>query len=161
MRALTIHRPWTWAIFDLPEGQAKRIENRRWRPPQEIIGAPLAIHAGKTFDDEGARWIACDLGLSVPPRYAHPEGIVGVVTVLDVLDESDLYTAQTMLDRYPGQERWFFGPFGWVLADVLRLAKPVPCRGMQGLWTLPDVVHREVARQVGEQMERRRAAGGR
>ena len=159
MRALTLHRPWCWAIFDLPEGDAKRIENRRWRPPREIIGVPLAIHAGKTFDHEGAEHIAKTMGLAVPPRYAHPEGIVGVVTVVDVLDEGDLYTAQTLLDKLPGQERWFSGPFGWVLADVVRLAEPVPCRGMQGLWTLPREVLVEVAWQMG-QIERR-ATGGR
>lgn len=42
------------------------------------------------------------------------------------------------------------GPIGWVLADVIALPEPVPCRGAQGLWTLPDDVERRVMAQVGD-----------
>lgn len=40
--------------------------------------------------------------------------------------------------------RWYFGPVGWVLEDVRPLDEPIPCRGAQGLWTVPD----EIARRL-------------
>ncbi len=32
------------------------------------------------------------------------------------------------------------GHFAWLLADVVKLPEPIPFRGRQGLWTLPDDV---------------------
>jgi hypothetical protein len=46
------------------------------------------------------------------------------------------------------QRRWFFGPFGYVLRDVRALATPVPCRGWQGFWTLPDDIESAVNEQL-------------
>ncbi len=45
---------------------------------------------------------------------------------------------------------WFFGPFGWILQDVVALAKPVPCRGAQGLWQPPADVAARVLEQAIE-----------
>ena len=154
MKALTLWRPYPWAIFDLPEGQAKRIENRCWRPPKSIIGVPLALHAGRTFDHEGAAQIVRKLGRDVPPRHEYPEGIVGVVTVVDYLDVDDLWSAQR-LRELPGQQRWFSGPFGWVLADVRRLRESIQCRGAQGLWTVPEKLERSILQQLATRRERR------
>lgn len=154
VKALTLWRPWTWSIFDLPEGQAKRIENRPWRPPSAIIGAPLAFHAGKHFDLDGFHRIREIAHVCPPSNPDCPEGIVGVVTVVDYLDAGELWSKERLRDL-PGQERWFFGPFGWVLSDVVRLPRPVPCKGAQGLWTLPHDVNIEVARQYARVVEAR------
>jgi hypothetical protein len=43
------------------------------------------------------------------------------------------------------------GQFHIVLTNVRPLATPVPCRGMLGLWRLPD----DVEKAVREQMEER------
>lgn len=45
LKAITLHRPWPYAILRL----GKRIENRGWECPLPH-GAWLAIHAGKTYD---------------------------------------------------------------------------------------------------------------
>ena len=59
-----------------------------------------------------------------------------------------------MLSRYVGivavaafggavtesESPWFGGPVGWVLSDIIVLPEPVPCRGAQGLWDIPDDV---------------------
>jgi hypothetical protein len=63
----------------------------------------------------------------------HPLGIVGVVRVVGVVNDDD----DTCMP--PGQSRWYFGPFGWVLDNVTSI-DPVPCKGMQGLWELPPEV---------------------
>jgi hypothetical protein len=39
------------------------------------------------------------------------------------------------------------GAVHWRLADVRRLATPVPCKGFQNLWTVPDDVLAEINRQ--------------
>lgn len=47
--ALTLWPEWAWAV-DLPFALAKRVENRGWAPPAELVGpaAPwIALHAGK------------------------------------------------------------------------------------------------------------------
>lgn len=54
MKALTLWRPWPYAIFHLPPHVAKRVENRSWKPPVTLIGHRIAIHAGKTWDEAGA-----------------------------------------------------------------------------------------------------------
>ncbi len=51
--ALTLHRPWPWAIIH----GSKRVENRSWAPPAWLIGQRLAIHAGKRWDADGADYV--------------------------------------------------------------------------------------------------------
>lgn len=47
------------------------------------------------------------------------------------------------------QVRWFFGPVGHIFrSDMRALARPVPCRGMLGCWTLPADVERQVVGQL-------------
>lgn len=123
IRGLTLNRPWTWAITALD----KRVENRSWRPPPYIVGRYIAIHAGKAWDEDGASWIEAMFGVVVPGRDELPSGVI--VAVTRVLGLS--------LD---GNDPWLEGPYGWQLADVVVLPTPVPCRGAQGLWVLPDDV---------------------
>ena len=40
MHALTLRHPWVWAVAHL----GKRIENRTWEPPEDLIGKHIAIH---------------------------------------------------------------------------------------------------------------------
>lgn len=53
-------------------------------------------------------------------------------------DGSPTYAALRTAIASPGP--WFIGPYGWVLTDVVTLAEPVPCKGAQGLWTVPPEV---------------------
>lgn len=43
MQALTIWQPWASLIVH----GFKRIENRTWAPPADLVGTTIAIHAGK------------------------------------------------------------------------------------------------------------------
>lgn len=47
------------------------------------------------------------------------------------------------------QRRWFFGPVGYVLRDVIALPTPVQCKGALGFWTLPADVEANVREQLG------------
>jgi hypothetical protein len=127
IRGLTLHRPWSWCISHA----GKRVENRDWPAPPWASGNFLAVHGGKTYDEDAAADL-CEAGIAVPAAADCPEGIVAVCQIADCVTAAPA-----------GQELWFSGPYGWVLANVVVLADPVPCRGAQGLWRLPpDVLER-------------------
>ena len=130
MRALTILQPWALCILDF----GKMVENRSWRPPDSLLGQRFAIHAGKVPDLPAYEGLLKE-GYPLPLLSAMPFGaVVGVATLDRVV---------TALD-----DPWFCGPVGWRLRDVRGLPTPVPCRGAQGLWTLPPEVEAAVLKQV-------------
>lgn len=84
---LTVHQPWAWAIA----AGHKPLENRKWKPPADVLGKYLAIHAS-------------------------------------IAGERVQLTSR--------EAKWFQGPYGWVLTDVVAI-EPVKCRGNQKLWPVP------------------------
>lgn len=119
LKAITLHRPWAYAIAHL----GKDIENRPWACPL-ATGSLIAIHAGRKYDRQGADWIRQSLGLDCPvDGPQHPGGIVAIARFDGNVTASD--------------SPWFVGPIGWKLADVVAIA-PAPCSGQQGLWLVPD-----------------------
>lgn len=155
LRALTIIQPWAELIVRGP----KRVENRGWEPPRSLVGAYLAIHAGKALDWD------CWGGAAATARAA---GLLGTLPVIDggiALGrpergdrfargrEKDYalsacpYGAIVGVARVAGVETtapagdpWWFGPVGWRLADVVAI-DPLHCNGAQGLWVpSPEVV---------------------
>lgn len=146
IRALTVIQPWAHLIAHGP----KRIENRVWEPPRVLVGAFLAIHAGKRVDPEC--WQGAD-ELAAFAQIKHPvlEGLVDAED-LDARTGGNKhrakyaaaavpYGAVVAVARLAGVVRastdpWFCGPVGWQLADVVALPAPVACGGAQGLWEL-------------------------
>ena len=127
MKALTLWQPWAWAICHA----GKRIENRTWPPPNEIFGKQIAIHAGNRVDDAAVLQLAKMFPELWPGKVGLTHGaIVAVVTVTGFTRSST--------------DRWFSGPVGWQLADVIVLKQPIACRGFQKLWDLPAQVLHEV-----------------
>ena len=136
--ALTLHQPWAWAVAYA----GKRIENRTWRPPQRIIGRQIAIHAGRTIDAGGVKWLAERGFTEIPmPKEAHVRGTIVAVAIV----EGYVYPKQTAWD-----DVWLIGPVGWVLRDVITLPFAVDCRGMQGLWPVPMHIAELVLQQIRE-----------
>lgn len=117
MKALTLWRPWAWALF-----HGKDIENRMWAPPAHMIGRRIAIHAGKKLDDAGEEFISNRLSLIYPPNKSRATGIIGVATIARIVTEST--------------SPWFVGPVGWVLEDHIELPEAILVNGAQGLWNL-------------------------
>ena len=171
MRSITLTCPWAHAVAHW----GKNIENRTWRPPRDLFGQRLAIHAGKSpyrQRKDGTRTISDDAEddmlaaldfareasgrtLAAPDvthRWLHERSsaILCVVTVAGwVRDNGEFDVLSTLpgardLAGSPGP--WFVGPCGWVLADVVTLAEPVPCKGAQGLWTVPPDVLAKIDR---------------
>jgi len=150
MRALTLIQPWAWAIAHA----GKRVENREWQPPDSLFGQRVAIHAGKKFDDRALVWIREETSAQVPTKEEFVHGAIecvatlrGCIALKNFCGRGNgLLTQQEICEAIDSP--WFGGPVGWVLADVVALSCPVPCRGAQGLWTLPDDVETEVMRQL-------------
>lgn len=116
MKAISIRQPWAWLIVN----GFKDIENRSW--PTQFRGR-IYVHAGKGMtEDEYLEGflLARQNGVMLPPAYdLERGGIVG---------EVDIVRCTTISDS-----PWFFGPFGFVLAN----AKPLPfrwCKGSLGIF---------------------------
>ena len=146
IRALTLKRPWPWAIYQL----GKPIENRVWRPAPDKLapGDPLLIHSGKGWDKAGAEWIETEIGFRVPPKNEHPTGLTGWVKYQGWLLKSE--------------SRWFQGPIGWQIPDPHEFERPIECSGRLGLWIpppdaiakLPDDLMRWVRDNMGDNWEK-------
>lgn len=93
MRALTLWRPWPWAIFRAPLHSAKRIENRPWKPWPSIIGKRIVLHAGKAFQKDAVDDILDNVLLDGEPRVlpasATDEGLLGVVTIAGCVETAE------------------------------------------------------------------------
>ena len=120
MRALSIRQPWAWLVVS----GYKDIENRTW--PTRFRGR-VYVHAGQLAMPPGSFpaqedyirqagiWIPEDL-----PRGA----IVGEVSIVDCVVSA--------------ASPWFGGPYGWIVADPLRYAIPIPCRGRLGFFWVDE-----------------------
>jgi len=137
MRAITLIRPWGWALF-----HGKPVENRSWLLPPSIRGERVAVHHGKGWDKEGCDFIREQLGIvGMLPPEASSTGVIGTTVFhrcLDILLDHD----------EPGMGDWFFGPYGFLHRDHIELARPVSCKGMLGFWTLPPDVEAAVRAQL-------------
>ena len=130
MKALSIKQPWVHAI--LREG--KFVENRTWQTKHR---GWIALHASAKPQqgDDFPR------GMKAPNLKALDYGaICGVARVVDIVTKSS--------------SKWFNQPtrgytnYGWVLADVKQLRKPIKCKGALQLWGVPPNILRSIKRQL-------------
>lgn len=141
---LTLFNPWAYSIAHLD----KRVENRTWAPPADLIGKRLAIHAGKGIDP--AEWASAgkiEPQLRQLPMANVPYGaIVAVVTLtgfVRVADGQIVSRAGVAARAYDHKaDRWFRGPWGWLLSDVTIVPEPIQVRGGQRLWYVPTDIAR-------------------
>lgn len=130
MKALTIKQPWIHAI--LHEG--KDIENRTWK---RAFRGWLALHAS----GQPNRHAAFPRGVCVPDlKTLQYSAICGVARVVDIVPKS--------------RSKWFDRPddgstnYGWVLADVAILKRPIPCKGSLNLWDVDPIILAKIRRQL-------------
>lgn len=133
VRALTLWRPWPSVIIWGP----KRIENRprRWKIPTG--GLLLAIHAGLKYDETGAQVIRetwQGAGEILHNEDAQRLGIVGACVV-----RQGAVAKQDLPDN-----PWAFGPWCYILEDVVGFETPIEARGQQGLWPLGQAAEERV-----------------
>lgn len=137
--ALTLIQPWAYAVTHA----GKRVENRTWPPSPKMLrpGDLLAIHAGFKVDRAACAELR-RAGVQLPSRLS-TGAVVAVARYGGVLTYP-----QDLAALDPSQRRWFVGPLGWRLEDVVALREPVPCKGRLGLWKMGEAVRDEVMRQI-------------
>jgi hypothetical protein len=131
IKALTVCQPYAEMLALGPD--VKPAENRTW--PTRYRGW-LAIHAGKsrTWLDEG------DLD-----RY--PDMTFGAIVMVGRLVGSPAFDrlSEWHPEWLPVREHpETGGPYCWIITDRCRLERPIPCRGAQGLWIVPNDVVAQV-----------------
>jgi activating signal cointegrator 1 len=137
MKAISLHQPWASLIM-LGE---KRIETRDWCPPRALLGERIAIHAAKRIDE-------CVLhppfSRFFPEPYRVPLGALLGSVVLDSAWQIDrTLTASELLERNGAEHERVFGDytpgrFAWLLRDVRVLEVPIPFRGAQRWFDVPE-----------------------
>lgn len=135
-KAISVRAPWWWAILHA----GKDIENRDWSTKYR---GTVLLHASKWHgmrdvrdDVETIANITRRTGVR-PPDSTLAEGrvlthrllqasrgcIVGRVDIVDCVDRSDSH--------------WFFGRYGFVLANPVAFSRPVPCKGALSFFEVP------------------------
>jgi ASCH domain len=160
LRALTVRQPWATAII----WGGKDIENRS--KPTKYRGR-LWIHAGMHHPDWGDYLEVRGLSGAVfgwtdtrrvsmsaaeaqrAQRRKEHAGTRGVI--LGSVDVVGCHGDETAEDRESCSPWARHGQHHWMLANPQPLAEPVPCRGMLGLWRLPEDVEKAVRAQLEEQ----------
>lgn len=136
MRAISLWQPWATGIAR----QVKRIETRHWSTPHR---GELAIHAAKRWDSDQRDFAEAERRAGTI-SFGLPFGAIVAVAELH-----DVQRTEMLAERISEQEeRWGnYGPrrYGWLLRNIRALAEPVPCRGMQSMWTLDAEVAARVA----------------
>lgn len=142
MKALTICQPYAHLIVVAKE---KRVENRSWRTDYR---GPLLIHAGKSRDwlhgwPHAQEWDTGNKAATL--RITDVEGrpvtfgaIIGSANVVECAHIDDIragvYDVRfPWLKGHPHTE----GEFCLVLDDVVQFARPIPLRGLLGLFNVP------------------------
>jgi len=160
MRALTLTQPWAGLVAS----GIKLVENRqRTMIKREDFGERFAIHASREIAEITYERIA-ELApeLTNEGRWFELSRVRSAVIAVGVIDKvfAGSWDAETIAEHAdalsysngeklgPDQVRWFFGPVGYVLRDVIALPTPVPCRGWQGYWTLNGDTERAVMEQL-------------
>jgi hypothetical protein len=139
MRAISLWQPWAsaWVLG------IKKIETRHWGTDHR--GA-LAVHAAKRLQRDEAEWwerlAENDLRFPAQPPLG---SIVGVVEIVDCVPTDRLMgRAGGDVGRISDQEsRWGNygrGRFGWVAGAFRALPEPIPWRGHQSFFSIPDEI---------------------
>lgn len=115
MKALSIKQPWAWLIVN----GHKDVENRTWKTSH--LG-PLAIHAGRKFDQLGYEWVRENFPEIRMPKPADFErgGFVGLVKMLGCVSSHS--------SKWHEKECW-----AWVLANPAKV-NFYPYKGQLGFF---------------------------
>jgi len=170
MKALTISEPWAWATVDasLINDRWKCVENRRETFPR--FTGRLLIHSGKSRTYVPA-WPDCQAVIRralgrTSPAFAElaGRGLIGVAEVCATVPISELarpapWMAEHGLD-HGRLKLWAEGPKCLCFAWVAPFDEPIPYRGQEGLFNVPDAVVEDAVELAIERAGIRQFGGG-
>ena len=147
--AVTLHRPWPFAVTDL----GKDVENRRYAPDGIKTGDWIALHAGKAWDQNAIAWVR-DLGIDIPPGVDHPTGVVAIFEYLGHFTEGDrgMKSSSWLIGEPLVDSPWFTGidrnDYGWKIGRVIPLKSAIACGGQRNIWALPPEVKAAIEAEI-------------
>lgn len=139
MRALSIAQPWAYCIVR----KGKNIENRTWKTK---CRGTIAIHASASKDKERFYWCSKDYRIKLDPELLPYGAIVGFANIVDVIARRQVK---------PKTRKWFSGPYGIVLSNVVALKKPVKVKGSLSFWRLKGKALKACLKQVSPNQARK------
>jgi len=131
MKCISLWQPWASAIA---LGH-KRIETRSWSTNYR---GPIAIHAAKRWDAGQQEFAMTERAFGRLPGRLPFGAIVAVARLVGVKGTTELRDACNLsaIERLYGD--YSDGRFGWILEGIIALPVPMPFRGAQGLFEVPD-----------------------
>jgi len=163
IRGLTLWRPWPWSMHgrinivgdkqEFTPGP-KRIENRRWHIPREMLGKCfVAIQSGQTFDNGAVKFLEKRGWYDPGPAYPS-DCITGVAFIANEYGncERGCNRCRSPIDsRAPLKaDPFYMGAVAHEWTGRVPLIRPVPCKGRQGYFRLPPAVERQVRESYAE-----------
>lgn len=133
MRAISIHQPWATMII---RGY-KTIETRKHDRFKSLVGQTIAIHAAKRYDIDALKIVWWEtLGLRGDLTYCAQiaakvgGAIIGTAKVIDArwLTVNDFESALCSCS----------GLYGLMLSDLVEFQTPIPYKGQQGIFSIPE-----------------------
>lgn len=130
MKAISLWQPWASAIAL----GYKTIETRHW---QTSHCGPLAIHAAKRMTRAEQEFITNLRFRGIPMPYELPLGAIVAIAQLDCCQRTEnvrphLAGVELLFGNYePGR-------FAWRFSNIVALPSPIPYRGAQGFFDVPD-----------------------
>lgn len=122
MKALTIKEPWASLIIN----GYKKYEFRSWNTKYR---GKVLIHAGKSFDEVNRKRFE-HLNLD----YANGE-IIGEAEIVDCkLVDNDFYEKYLKDNSLVYRKSGFNEKYAFVLKNVIRYEKRIPCKGKLSFW---------------------------
>lgn len=129
MMAVSLWQPWASAIA---LGH-KAIETRSWSTRYR---GQIAIHAAKRFAAEERMFASVEHTLGRLPAQLPLGAIVAIAELTGVQPAHEL--AAGPIEKIYGN--YTPGRFGWCLESVRALLDPIPYKGKQGLFIIPDEI---------------------
>jgi len=135
MKAISLWQPWASALFiSLPDGRRlKANETRSWATGHR---GRLVIHAAKTFPKEAKYFARTERTLGrIPPML--PIGcLIGVVNLVGMRKTEDIVYQVSAIERMYGN--YDPGRWAWITLDQILFKEPIPFKGKQGFFEVPD-----------------------
>lgn len=147
MRTISLWQPWATAVAI----GIKKIETRHWSTNYR---GPLAIHAAKRWDGQQREFAMIEHGLGRLPKRLPFGAVIAVCDLIDVQPTDELVLEIGAVEKMYGN--YSAGRFGWILADVRELSEPVPFKGHQSFFDVPDNL---LPLTAGQQRENREVHG--
>lgn len=131
MRTISLWQPWATAIA---VGN-KLIETRHWSTPYR---GRIAIHAAKRWDQAQKDFASIEHTLGRLPKRIPFGAVIATADLVDIRSTDELLATLRVNPIEKIYGNYEPGRFGWILENIIALPEPIPFKGAQGFFNVPD-----------------------